>query len=277
MDVLTLYVGQGAMAVARHGGESIVIDSHFPGSPDGLQDSVEGKLDLILNGQVVSGLILTGFDSDHCCPEGVELVLSKCGPDWVMYPTYYKDTDCATEVFRIIDEHIERRRKTLRPLRRISVRLDSLGERALTGLSNNFEFELFSPDAEDSDHSNNSSLVLKMTGVGDSGFTYLITGDTESVRWDRINTLFGSALKSDVLAAPHHGSRTGANAKSILLIEPNTVLISAGVDSQYEHPHNEAIHAYSRVAKHVFATNIEGGVSLFTKRSGDDFQTLLVR
>ena len=57
------------------------------------------------------------------------------------------------------------------------------------------------------------------------GFSYLITGDTENPRWERINKLFGSALKSHVLAAPHHGSRNAAHPASLVSIDPHTVLI----------------------------------------------------
>ena len=137
--------------------------------------------------------------------------------------------------------------------------------------------ELFSPHMDDVDHSNNSSIVLRMEGLGETGFSYLVTGDTEYERWARINEIFGAYLKSDVLSASHHGSHSGAHAETILHVSHNTVLISAGVESQYDHPHTQAVRAYSRVAKHVFATNVEGGVSLFTRPKGDDFETLLVR
>jgi len=155
------------------------------------------------------------------------------------------------------------------------VQLGNAQARSVDDLSGQFSFELFSPHMDDVDHTNNSSIVLRMVGLGGDGFSYLITGDTENDRWSRINEIFGAYLRSDVLSAAHHGSRSGANAETILLVSPNTVLISAGVDSQYDHPHTQAISAYSRVAKHVFATNVEGGVSLFTRCKGDDFETLL--
>jgi beta-lactamase superfamily II metal-dependent hydrolase len=277
MDVITLYVGQGALAVARNSGEAIILDSHFPGTPPDLEDQIERQLDGVLRSHSVPGLILTGFDADHCCPAGVDLILDKYRPNWVMYPTYFKDTDCAHETFNIIERHRRKRESTSMALRRVSVRLDNLGSRLLVGLSANFSYELFSPHIEDMDNSNNSSIVMKLTGVGGFGFSYLITGDTESPRWDTINRLFGNSLKSDVMAAPHHGARSGANAETVLAIEPNTVLISAGVDSQYGHPHSDAVAVYGRVAKHVFATNVEGGVSLQTKRHQNDFRTLLFR
>src|SRR5258706_3865762 len=131
---------------------------------------------------------------------------------------------------------------------------------------------------DDMDCSNNSSLVLKITGLDSGGFSYLVTGDTESERWGSINRYFGKYLQAEVLAAPHHGARTGANAETLLLVQPHTVLISAGVDNAYGHPYGVAVQAYSRVASQVYSTNSapEGGC-LFTRRGPNGFETRLVR
>jgi competence protein ComEC len=126
------------------------------------------------------------------------------------------------------------------------------------------------------DCSNNCSIVLKLTGLGPRGFSYLITGDTENPRWETINKLFGRALKSHVLAAPHHGSKNATHPASLLNIAPHTVLISAGVDSQYGHPHPQTVRVYGEVAKHVFSTNMEGGVSLLTQPGATELTTTLI-
>jgi beta-lactamase superfamily II metal-dependent hydrolase len=275
VEIFTFYVGQGALAVVRHLGEAVIVDSFLPSSPDGLRKRTIDKMDRVLRGQSIVGLILTGFDCDHACLDGVELILSRFPPRWIMYPKYYKDTDIATAVFNVKKKHEQRRQSTVRPLQTVSVRVDRLDSRMLTGLSEHFSYELFSPHIEDMDCSNNCSIVLKLTGLGSSGFSYLITGDTENSRWDNINRIFGGALRSNVLAAPHHGSKNATNPKTMLLVEPNTVLISAGVDNQYGHPDSQAVGVYSCIAKHIWKTNIEDGVSLFTKPNGLDFQTEL--
>ena len=65
--------------------------------------------------------------------------------------------------------------------------------------------------------------------------------------------------------------------KSLLDIAPHTVLISAGVESQYGHPHSQALQVYGRVAKHVFSTHMEGGVSLLTQPGQTEITTTLIR
>lgn len=276
MNIITANVGQGALAIVRDAGEAILVDSRIPASDDKTVAYVKELLAVSLKNHYVKGLILTGFDDDHSDLVGASIILRKYRPDWVMYPTYYKDSTEAEQVFALIDEEVVARRTSSNPLRKVSVRLDQLADRNLRGLSDHFDFELFSPHIEDMDCSNNCSIVLKLTGRGPRGFSYLITGDTENARWDTICRLFGSALKSHVLAAPHHGSRNATHPASLVHIAPHTVLISAGVDSQYGHPHGAALRVYGHVAK-VFSTNMEGGVTLLTEPGSTELTTSLIR
>ena len=278
MQILTLYVGQGSLAAVRAGNEVIIVDAHMPDVEDHISTvEIEASLDVFIGDRAVRGLIITGLDRDHACPYGVDSILKRYEPDWVMYPKYYKDTDSASAVFGTIASEVTRRAKTQHPLVRESVHVNNVDSRNLTGLANSFTFELFSPHMEDMDSSNNSSIVLKLTGLDATGFSYLITGDTETERWDSINKYFAKYLASSVMAASHHGSRNGVNAKTLLAVNPNTVLISAGVENSYGHPDSVAVHAYQRVAKHVFATNsVEDGQCLFTRRLGQDFETIPV-
>jgi len=276
MNVITANVGQGALAIVRHSGEAIIVDSRIPACDDRTVAYIKELLAVSLKNHYVKGFIFTGFDNDHCDVVGASIVLRKYRPDWVMYPTYYKESREAKLVFDLINDEERLRRVSGSPLRKVSVRLDQLAQRRLRGLSDKFDFELFSPHIEDMDCSNNCSIVLKLTGRGERGFSYLITGDTENRRWTTISKLFGSALRSHVLAAPHHGSRNGTHPASLLQIAPHTVLISAGVNSQYGHPAPEALNVYKRVAKYVFSTNMNNGVSLLTQPAGTELTTSLI-
>lgn len=277
MDIITVNVGQGSLAIVRDNTEAIIIDACIPPSGDDTVAYVKSMLAAFLKNYFVRGFILTGFDEDHSDAMGVGLVLKKYRPEWIMYPKYYKDTDQAKNVFQIIHQQERERASTANPLKRISVRLDNIASRNLKGLSQHFEFELFSPHIEDMDNSNNSGIVLRLQGKGEGGFSYLITGDTENNRWETINRLFKKSLRSDVMAAPHHGSRTGANVETLLLVVPNTILISAGVDNQYGHPDSQAVAVFNKVAKHVYSTHVKGGVSLLTSPLIDDFETKLIK
>ena len=154
----------------------------------------------------------------------------------------------------------------------MSVSLSDNKSRFYTKLSSEFEFEIFSPHTADMNSSNNCSLVCKVKELS-TGATYLITGDTENDRWDSIVKSFGSAIKADVLAAPHHGSKNGISAAAIKLIAPDTVLVSAGVDNQYGHPDAEATKLFNAYAKHWYQTNYGKGQSLKTVVSGGQANT----
>jgi len=270
MEVLTLYAGQGNFAVIRNGVEAIAVDTRRPAD---LSDDIASKVDRFLRRRKLVGVVLTGFDDDHADPDGLDWLLEDYAPAWVMYPKYFKDTENTRLVFNVIRKHERRRQNTRDALERVSVRLDRLDSRYLDDLSDEFDLELFSPHVEDMDSSNNCSIVLKIEGVGPGGFAYLVTGDTENRRWDRIVSLFDDSLAADVLAAPHHGSTNAAHAGMALAVSPDTVLISAGIDNQYGHPDTKAVALYSRVAEHVFKTNIRNGVSWLTTRVGGDFPT----
>lgn len=277
MDIITANVGQGALAIVRHRGEAIIVDSKIPPADDSTVSFVKEILAVSLKGHNVKGFILTGFDCDHSDLAGASIILRKYRPDWIMYPTYFKDTRESELVFKLIDEQVAERKQSAKPLQKLSVRVDRLSNRVIEGLSSNFSFELFSPHIDDMNCSNNCSIVLKLSGLGTGGFSYLITGDTEKERWETISKLYGSALKTHVLAAPHHGSKNAVHPASLLHIDPHTILVSAGVDSQYGHPDPEAVRIYNRVAKYVFSTNAHGGVSLHTKPGAGELTTVLVR
>jgi len=49
------------------------------------------------------------------------------------------------------------------------------------------------------------------------------------------------------------------------LIQPKTVLISAGVDNTYGHPDEEAVNIFNAATTNVYATNTDGGQSILTE------------
>src|SRR5438045_5373338 len=154
MNIITANVGQGALAIVRHRKEAIIVDSRIPSCDDTTVAYVKQVLALSLKDHYVKGLIFTGFDNDHCDVVGASIILRKYRPDWVMYPTYFKRSKEATLVFDLIKEEERARLVGSRPLRTVSVRVDRLENRHLGGLSEHFDFELFSPHIEDMDCSN---------------------------------------------------------------------------------------------------------------------------
>jgi len=262
MKIYTLNVGQGQFVVVVGNTEAIVVDTSVPLTPAKPIINVKSALADILKGKNLVGLMITGFDADHFNEVGVKIVLNKYRPDWIMYPKYFKDSKEATAGFKAIKEFEQKKEIT-----KHSISLSENNKRRYETLSNDFSFEIFSPHKEDMDSSNNCSLVCKITEKS-SGATYLVTGDTENSRWESITKIFGASIKSDVLDAPHHGSKNGITGDAIKLIRPDTVLISAGVENSYCHPDAEAITVFKSVTKKIYSTNdSKDGRSILTEIS----------
>lgn len=260
MEVFTLYVGQGSLAVVVGAAEAIVVDTRIPPTDDPHAEFIKAALAKIVQGKRVIGLMLTGFDADHADPRGVAWVLHKYQPDWIMYPKYFKFSGTAGEVFRIIKKADTARASGRRPLSRIAVRLDKMESRVIDDIASEWDIHVYSPHPADMDSSNNCSLVAKFVPRS-SGFRYLVTGDTENERWETINRIFGSKLRAEVMAAPHHGSRHSAHPETLRHVRPDTILISAGAGNQFGHPHPEAMTIY------------DGAANVFSTHSGQSLRT----
>lgn len=258
MDVFTLNVGQGQFVVVAGKKEAFIVDTFVPLSSTQETVFVKAALSSILAGRELVGLVVTGFDADHFCEAGMKLVLNKYRPNWLMYPNYRKHTrtaDLCFDAIKVLDQQ--------KNLDHVSVALGDNSARFYQKLCAEFSFEIFSPHRDDMNSSNNSSIVCKVTERATDG-TYLVTGDTEVDRWDSIVRYFGRSLQSDVLAAPHHGSENGISEAALACIKPHTILVSAGVQSQYGHPHADAKRLFSSHSQKWYATNTNQGQSIHT-------------
>jgi beta-lactamase superfamily II metal-dependent hydrolase len=268
MNVYTLNIGQGQFVVVTGKNEAFIIDTYVPLDPKHEIVHVKAALAKILKGKELLGLIVTGFDSDHFNEVGMKIVLNKYRPKWIMYPKYFKKTKTADACF----EAIETFESASSKFARHSVSLQKNDHRFYGTISSEFTFEVFSPHVDDMNSSNNCSLVCKIVEKS-IGASYLVTGDAECQRWDSMVKHFGNALQSQVLAAPHHGSRNGVTESAIKLIKPHTVIVSAGISNEYQHPHAEATKLFTAHADKWYQTNYGTGQSLRTEISSAGIST----
>lgn len=269
MNVFTLNVGQGQFVVVTGDSEAIIVDTYVPLDPAQPIIHVKSALSDILSGKNLIGLLITGFDADHFNEVGLKIVLNKYRHNWIMYPKYFKQSNNADVCFAAIKAFEQQKVIT-----KYSISLDRNDTRFYNKFSKEFTFEMFSPHAEDMNSSNNCSLVCKISERS-TGSTYLVTGDTETDRWDSIVDIFGNRIASDVIAAPHHGSKTGISFGAIKAMHPSTVLISAGSHKGYKHPDKEAIDLFETETKLVYSTNYNNGQSLKTVITKTDVNTYL--
>jgi competence protein ComEC len=109
------------------------------------------------------------------------------------------------------------------------------------------------------EHENNNSIVVRL----DFGeFSMLFPGDAEEDERDWLVANHVTLLDVDVLKASHHGSHNGTSGPWLNAITPLRVVISAGVNATYQHPHRQAVLAYN-VAANVYCTNRHGTVRVY--------------
>lgn len=109
----------------------------------------------------------------------------------------------------------------------------------------------------DAVETNTGSIVLRVV-YGETEF--LLTGDSPTNVEDWLVSLDGEGLRSDVLKAGHHGSRTSTSQKWIDAVNPDYVVISAGKGNSYGHPHEEVVQRVGESGA-VMLSTMEGTVS----------------
>ena len=254
MQVDTVYAGQGDNAIVTHEKEAIVVDVHWP---EDRKDERKEEVNDILEGKGVRGIIITGYDKDHGDPEGLEYYLDTYKVGWVLMPKAYdgEDKEKQKELQRIC-------KKAGVECKETGLEKDGSQPEWLEDLmGKNFDAKLFSPHREDANNSNNAGIVIRIS-VEDE-WAYLVTGDTENDRWEKINEVFGDALRSEGVSIPHHGAENGSNEETAKLVKADQAVASAGVDNQYGHPKEAAMKIWRKHGE-TSATNDQGGNSLTT-------------
>lgn len=105
---------------------------------------------------------------------------------------------------------------------------------------------------------NTASVIMRVV-YGETSF--LLTGDAPTSVEEWLVALDGSTLASDVLKAGHHGSRTSTSDTFLSTVDPDTVVVSAGKDNSYGHPHTEIVERIRASGATLASTLGEGSVT----------------
>ncbi|TDU29438.1 ComEC/Rec2 family competence protein [Arthrobacter sp. JUb115] len=124
-------------------------------------------------------------------------------------------------------------------------------------------FEVVGPEARFAKYAepNDTSLVIRFSFSTGSGTIDLFTaGDMETEAMDRLLRLHPQGHAA-ILKASHHGARNGGT-EIIEQIRPQILLVSAGKDNSYGHPHPETLAMAQQVGATVIRTDQSGTVLL---------------
>jgi len=107
---------------------------------------------------------------------------------------------------------------------------------------------------------NNNSIVIRLE-YGDVSF--LFTGDCEHEEEDVILSS-GARIKSTILKAGHHGSKTASGSLFYYMCDPEVVTISAGKRNKFDHPHWEPLKIFRETGADIYRTDFMGNIRVLT-------------
>ena len=114
-------------------------------------------------------------------------------------------------------------------------------------------------------HNDNSVGVILRFGR----FQAMFAGDAEGHLWHHwLETLPEPLPAVDLHKASHHGSRNGDIAEALAVLQPQVVLIGAGRNNRFGHPHPEALALYEEVGAQVFSTAERGRIGVRVQPDG---------
>lgn len=114
---------------------------------------------------------------------------------------------------------------------------------------------------------NNNSIVCKLIY---GNFSMLFTGDIEKEAEEDIINLYNDTkiLKSTILKAGHHGSKTSSTQEFIETVNPKIALIGVGENNTFGHPSEEILKRFKESKIRVYRTDKNGEISIIINKYG---------
>jgi len=131
-------------------------------------------------------------------------------------------------------------------------------------LDNDTIFTVLFPDSDRTFKDTNESSIVGRLIYGNQSF--LLNGDApiKTENWLLAHYL-PSDLQTTVLKAGHHGSKTSTSQKFLETINPKYVVVSAGENNQYGHPHQEVVSRARQFGANILSTAESGAVSFIVR------------
>ncbi len=119
-------------------------------------------------------------------------------------------------------------------------------------------------------NNNNNSCVLQ---IFDSHFSVLLTGDIDKKQEKKLVERYGDRLKSDLLFAPHHGSKHSSSTIFIKKVAPKYVVFSAGFMNHWGFPAQETQDRYRNQSVTMINSGISGFIRVIITKHDIKIQT----
>ena len=239
-----LDVGQGTSVLIRTTSHTLLYDT---GPPMGESDVGERIVLPRLRALGISrldGLILTHDDLDHT--GGAASVMRDMNTGWLMSS--------------LPQTHSLLNRRNLRCARGQHWQWDGV------------RFEILNPPAtaygQDGRKDNDRSCVLRIT---QGRHSLLLTSDAERIGELEMTERVAAKLRSTVLMAGHHGSRTSSIAEFVAMVSPQHVVFSNGWHNRFGHPHADVLRRFGEMGSQAHRTDRQGWIGMRFTNEGVQF------
>lgn len=119
------------------------------------------------------------------------------------------------------------------------------------------EFRMLHPHGSAASE-NDASCVLQVRAA--DGTRLLLPGDIEAQAERELVARYGGALRSEILVAPHHGSRTSSTPAFVEAVAPGHVLFAAGYRNRYGFPNPRVLERYRGMNTEILVTAAAGAI-----------------
>ncbi len=240
-----LNVGQGdAIFIEAPNGVQVLVDA----GPD---DDVVGEIAEVMPfwDRTIDMIIPTHADKDHI--GGFPEILKR----FSVKSVYDMKGDSTTGIFEAFELYKDREH--------LASRSALAGDTIVIDTVNGVYLRVLFPEEfvlqEELERNDTSTIVQLVYGERE----FMLTGDAGVMVEEYLVHEFGNFLESDVLKAGHHGSRTSTSPLFLDKVRPEYVVISAGENNSYGHPHQEVIQAIQEHQATILETK-NGTIQFFT-------------
>lgn len=223
------------------------------GKADAILIECEGETALLDAGTAVSGEIITDYMARHRMESLNYAIASHPDQDHIGGMSQVLSEMGAECFFRApcFSEKYEELQAVLRA-REIPERILASGDSIALGGAT---LQILGP-LKTYEDTNNSSLVIQLEY---QGFTALFCGDMEEEAELDLAGTYGTALSSELLKVPHHGSKTSCTDQFLDFVKPSYAIISVGRD-QNNLPAESVLKRLDDVCNEIYQTDIDGTV-----------------